>query len=767
MSQVRTYDRSFAGGIVSPDLFGRFDLVKFQTGVANALNMKVLPTGQLYNREGLDFIQAVKFSNKRTRIIPFNYNTTQTYIIELGDLYIRFHTGGSTLLDGVPQNITGISQAATGVLTYAGADPANGKWMYLSGIAGMTELNGRYVIVTNVNAGANTFELYDLFGNPIDTSTYTAWSANGTIEAVYEVVTPYVEAHLFDIHYVQSADVLTLVHPSYAPRELSRVAAANWTLGTITFAPTIGTPVGQTATPAVAGAATWTYAVTALASDGLEQSLQSANAVATLAATPLSATNYVTVAWTAVSGAVRYNIYRKDDGIYGYVGQSAVTSFRDEGVTPDLAVTPPNANTPFGSSNNYPSTVSYSDQRRCFAGTNNRRQTFWMTRAGTESNLSYSIPTRDDDSITYRIAAREANAIKHLVPYGDLIAFTAAAAWRIWGGSGDVLTPPTTNAKPQSYVGANNVQPLVTPVSVLFSQAQGGMIQELTYSSSSDGTRIGYNTTDLSIFAPQLIKGYTIVDGSYAHYPDKCAWWVRSDGTLLGQTYVKEQDMNAWHQHTTAGGTFESVASTVESNADRLYTVTNRTLNGQTVRYIERLHFDTSEAIEDSFFVDSGLSYDSTPTDSVRGLYHLEGETVSVLADGGVHPAVVVTDGVITLDADYSVIRAGIGITADVEFLPPVIQGEAFGHGRPKNINEIFASVRASAAFFAGPDADNLQEVKARTDEAYDSPPALMTGVVDLKLTPDWNADAPLLIRHTAPLPLRLLSISFEIEVGG
>lgn len=766
MTQTRVYNRSFSGGIVSGDLHGRFDLVKFQTGVKDAVNMKVLPTGQLFKRDGFAYIQTMKYGTKLSRCIPFNYNTTQTYILEFGDLYIRFHTGGSTLLDGSPQAITGILKATTGVLTYTGADPTNGQWAWLSGNSGMTEINSRYAVVTSVNVGAKTFQLYDLFGNPINTSNYGVWTAGGTFERVYEIASPYVEADLFAIHYVQSADVLTLVHPNYAPRELSRVSAASWTLTAISFAPAIVAPASLTVTPAVPAGTTYSYAATALAADGLEESLQ-VNGSTVVGAATLSSAAYNTLTAAAVSGAVRYNFYRKDDGIYGLIGQSGVVSFRDTGVTPNLAITPPNSNTPFGSSGNYPAAVSYSDQRRIFAGTNARRQTFWMTRTGTESNLSYSIPTRADDAIIYRIASREANAIRHLVPYGDLIALTAAAAWRIYGGFGEVLTPATTVVKPQSYVGANNTQPVVTPNSVLFAQNQGSMLQELSYVVGVSGAPTGYSVSDISIFAPHLIKGYTIVDMAYAAYPDKIVWSARSDGVLLGLTYVKEQEVAAWHQHNTSGGAFESVATTQENNADRVYTIVKRTINSKTMRYLERLNFSVSEALNDSFYVDSGLTYSGAPKNTLRGFYHLEGETLRPLADGGVHPAVTVVDGAITLDAEYSKVHAGLGITADTKFLPPVIQGEAFGHGRPKNINEIFVSVRDSAAFFAGPDVDHLIEQKARTNEPYDSAPGLYTGVVDLVVLPGWSMDAPMMIRHTLPLPLRLLSISMELEIGG
>lgn len=766
MSQSRTYNKSFSGGIVSDELHGRFDLAKFQNGLKDARNMIVRPAGAVYSREGFDYIQTAKYGDKKCRLFEFNYNTEQTYILEFGDLYIRFHTGGSTLLSGAAQAITGITNAAVGVLSYAGADPTNGTWMYIADNDGMTEINSRYVVVTNVNAGANTFELYDLFGNPIDTTNYGVWTAGGEMDSVYEVVSPYAESDLFELDIVQSADVVTITWVGDAPRELTRLSATSWSLSTITFAPTIAAPTGATATPAVAGAATYNYAVTSIASDGLEESLQ-ANFSAVAAAATISATNYITLAgFAAVTGAIRYNFYRKDDGIYGFIGQSGTNSFRDTGITPDLSITPPNSNNPFSGSSNFPAAVSYSDQRRVFAGTLNRRQTVWMTRAGTESNLSYSIPTRDDDSITFRIAAREANAIRHLVPLGDLLALTASAAWRIWGGSTDVITPATLTAKPQAYIGANSAQPIVTPVSVLFAQAEGSMVQELVYSTSADGTNNGYQVNDLSIFAPALIEGYTITDMAYAHYPYKCGFFIRSDGVLLGLTYVKEQEVSAWHRHDT-DGEFESVAVTVESNANRVYVSVKRTINGQTVRYIERLHIASSAAIEDCFFVDSGLTYDSTPVDTLRGFYHLEGETIKVLVDGGVHPDAVVTDGTITLDFEGSTIHGGLAYTHDVTLLPAALQGEAFGFGRPKNVNQAFVRVVQSAGFYVGPDEDNLIEVPWRTDEDYGTPAALRTGVVDLLLLPDWSEDAPVLFRQSEPLPMRLASLGLEIEVGG
>jgi len=223
---VKPLMRSFAGGEITPELFGRIDLDKFQTGLSRALNFRVLPHGPAQNRAGFQYVLTTKIYDLASRVIPFTWSVDQTMVLEFGNFYVRFHTQGGTLLE-TGLTITAITQANPGVLTYTGTDPASNDWMYLSGIGGMTGLNGRYVKAVNVDAGANTFELYDLDGNSIDTSALAAYTAGGTAARVYTLATNYTAAEVFDLHYTQSADVLTLVHPSHPVHELQRVGATN------------------------------------------------------------------------------------------------------------------------------------------------------------------------------------------------------------------------------------------------------------------------------------------------------------------------------------------------------------------------------------------------------------------------------------------------------------------------------------------------------------------------------------------------------------
>lgn len=760
---IKTLFRSFAAGIIAPELHGRLDLAKFQTGLATCRNFWVLPHGPAQNRPGFGYVLEVKDSTKRTRIVPFSYNTEQTFVIEFGDQYVRWHTQGGTLLE-TGLTITGISQANPGVLTYTGSDPSNGDWMYLSSIGGMTQLNGRYVKVANVNGGANTFELTDIHGGAnINTTSYTAYTSGGTAARVYTVTTPYVEADLFDLHFVQSADVLTIVHPSYEPRELRRLGATNWQLSTITFTPTISAPAAPTVTPSGAGGSQYTYVTTAIAAETLEESLASATTTSTgVALTTAGAYNSIIPA--AVSGAVRYNVYRLSNGLYGYIGQSDGTTFQDENITPDVSQTPPTASTPFTGANNYPGAVGYHEQRRCFGGTNTKPQTFWATRSATENNLSYSIPTRDDDAISFRIAAREVNRIRHIVSLDQLLLLTSGGEWKVAPQNSDVLTPTSAAPKSISTEGASNVQPAVASSAVIFVQESGARLREMKYKWESNG----YDVRDISIMAPHLFDDTTIADLAYAKTPNKMVWCVRSDGKLLGLTYLPEHDVLGWHLHDT-DGLFESVAAVKEGNEHVLYAVIKRTINSRTVRYVERLHTRKFSAAEDAFFVDSGLTYDSTATATISGLWHLEGEEVAILADAAEVTGLTVTNGAVTLPYEASTVHIGLPITADLRTLPLSFEAQAFGQGVQKNINAAYLRVKDASGFRVGPtfeDAD-MVEWTQRSDEPYGTPPALTTGVVEVTVMPEWGDDAQLCLRQTAPLPATVLSMVLEVAVGG
>lgn len=766
---TRTLWRSFAGGEITPEMFGRFELTKYQTGLRKALNFMTLPHGPAARRPGTRHVLEVRDSSQPVCLIPFEFSADQTMVLEFGHQYVRFHTGGATLLEtGLP--ITAITQANPGVVTYTGADPANGDWMFLSGIGGMTDLNGRYVKVAALNAGANTFQLTDLGGNPINTAALPAFTSGGTAARVYTLATPYAGAHLFDIHFAQNNDVLTLVHPNYPAKQLARLGATNWTLTDVSFAPTIAPPTGVNVTPtspAPANPTPQSYCVTAVAADGITESV--ASAVVSTSNNLANAGNYNTIAWSASAGAARYNVFKRRGGSFGYMGQTTGLSVVDDYVTPDTIKTPPESIYALNTGpNDYPSAVTYHEQRRIFGGTNLRQQTILATRNGTESNLTSSLPSQADDAMEFKVAAQKQSRIRHLVPLSDLMALTANGEWRIFADGEPSMTPTSLSVRPMGNSGASNVQPVVTSGSILYVQAQGSRLRELSY--GGEAAAGSYKSIDISIMAPHLFNGFTIQQLAYARAPDQLCWAVRSDGALVGMTYVPEQQVYGWHQHDT-DGEFKSVCAVPEGREDATYFVVERTVNGRTAKFVERMAPRLFSELEDAYFVDCGGTYRGAPTSRVRGLWHLEGEQVSILADGAVVSPQAVVDGAITLDDEASVVHVGLPFVSDLQTLPLAFEAmQALGQGTLRNVTAANLRVTQTSMFKVGtsPDRSKLIPNRSRAvSDDFDSPPSLKTSDVKVGVPGNWDADGCIYVSQEEPLPCTILAMTLEVATGG
>ena len=739
---ARTLWRSFAGGEVTPELYGRLDLSKYQTGLALCRNFTTLPHGPAARRPGFRYCVEARQTDS-VRLIPFAYSADQTVVLEFGEAYVRFIIGGELLLEADKAVVSIVGDT----VTVTGHGWSDGDDVYIG---------GSFFRISA--ATTNTFTASSVQGGPAPTGT--------TAARVYTVVTPYDEFDLGDLHYAQNSDVLTITHPNYAAHELARLGATNWTFTPVSFAPSAAVPtgVGVVATIGTGGnLSPQNYVVTAIGADGVTESLAS-SIVSTSNNLSVSG-NYNTLSWSAVTDATRYNVYKQRGGSFGYIGQTTGLSIVDDNVLADTTKTPPEdiytLNTGTG---DYPSAVTYYEQRRWFAGTRNEPQNVWATRNGTESNLTSSLPSQEDDGLEFRIASRQQNAIRHLLPLADLIALTVGGEFRIYADSAPNITPTSLSVKPQGYSGAANVQPALTSGSILYVQAQGSRIRELAYNWQSSA----YQSLDISIMAPHLFNGYAVRDMAFSRAPVPTLWVVRTDGTLLGMTYVPEQQVYGWHQHTT-DGEFESVAVVSEGNEDVLYASINRVINGREVRYIERLQSRQFTEQVDAFFVDSGLTYEGAATDTLTGLWHLEGKTVQVLADGAVFPEVVVEGGAIALESEASVVHVGLGYVSDLQTLPIAFEGApAAGQMVRKNVNAVALRYVQSNLMKAGPSFDRLADYAERsTTDPYDSPPALRTGEARWAIGASWNSDGGVCVRQDAPLPLTVLSLTLDVATGG
>lgn len=1058
-------------------MFGRIDDTRYQTGLRKAKNVVVKPHGPVVMRPGLRFVNEVRSSANRVRLIPFKYSLTQSLAVELGNQYIRFHSNGATLSNvGVPalQRFTGLvfTNGSASITVGAHAFAANDKVRFDIGVAGFVANQIYYVSgtgstwvtlkseissTTPINANATIGSSTAYIGKDYEIGEIVAYSgykycaqvalsasdaaklpsaspSPGTnanwyyINSTYiEIPSPYSDTEVFDITYVQSNDVITLCHPSHAPRELRRYSSNRYALVASQFATPVAAPqtveisanrgqkiritAANTGNPCTVTVATpftnqlavgepfyidevvgmtqlnnrfytaldfpsansvrirnydgqdWVNAssYTAYSSGGMLQVASplsditsryrvtafSQDLVESDPSDIKSATNnlningsYNTLSWFPVTGVARYNVYKEQNGLYGYIGQvdakpdklsstvaswsnvgsfankvvislpaldsfgvgdaikftgslptpltigvvyfviskaevsgvgtltlsdtptgSAITfgtypsigstatlsrhfAFVDDNIAPDMSKSPPIRDIGlFASTNNYPRAVTYFEQRKCFGGTLTDPQTIWMTKNSTESDMSYSLPTQDNDRIKFKLAARDANVVRHLVPMDSLLMLTNSAEWRITSVNSDAITPTSISVRPQSYVGSNNVQPWVINNSIVFCSARGGHVRELGYDPQIQSFRTG----DLSLRSTHLFDDYELSDMCYSKAPIPVIWAVSTSGKLLGLTFVPEEQVGGWHQHET-DGLFESCTSIPEGEEDSVYVVVQRNVNGAVKRFVEV--FDTLEnkSIETSFHLDCGLSADGTSSGSVgmtltsagsvwtagatltltaasatftvgttdvgdqiwlytlagtpvkmtitsvtsttvaqatcnvaipqelrgatrvdwawardtfSGLAHLNGESVSVLADGvplGLFP---VSLGGVTISVPAVKVSIGLPYSAHVETLPASIQVDGYGQGRTKNISRSWLRLKNSYGLQIGPDEANLRPVNASVPLA-----AAEQRQTEALLDPSWQNDGVAVIKQDHPLPFTLIGMTLEASVG-
>lgn len=819
---------SFAAGELAPALQGRVDLAKYQVGLATCLNWFVHPFGGVSTRAGTAFVGETCDRAVRSRLIPFSFNTQQTYVLEFGDRRMRIVKEGGYVLE--PElSIAGITRANPGIVTTTAPHGlSSGDAVWLQGIQGMEEVNRRRFTVTVL--GGSSFAI------GIDTATYGTWTSGGTAARLYTVATPYPEADLPRLKYVQSADTMTLTHPSHAPRNLTRTGHASWSLTTITYAPTQQPPTALASDSPGSG---HDYVVTAVSEETGEESVASASVSAT--------TETSKITWTDAAGANSYNIYKGKNGVYGFIGRAGdgTTGFTDTTVAPDTSDTPPEDKNPFDTTDHYPGCSTYHEGRQWYARTNQKPQTLWSSASAAFNNMNTSSPSKDSDAITRTIASREVNEIRHLLSLNVLLVWTSGAVWKAWAGQqADVMTPANCAVKPQSYEGVSDVPPIGTESSALYVTASGKKVRDVAYEFTSDS----FQGRNLSILAGHLFEAHGIEEWAYARDPSGVVWCVRADGVLLAFTYLKEHDVYAWSRHVT-DGTVESVATVQEGDETILYLAVKRTVGGQTVRHVERMASRYFPDVYSAWCVDSGVSYDGRNTDTGRTLalsgsswsagdtvtvtaaghtpftsasvgkqyilrsgqnqvtvtvaaytdsthvsatldtaphtslqatalsdwalatstlgrlWHLEGRELAVLGDGSVQPTATVVGGSITLVRACGRVVAGLPYTCDLETLN-IEAGQPTLQGRQKVIGEVVLRVKDTRGLSAGPTSDRLVDIKERTTEQPGYPTMLTTGDERVLVDPSWNTQGRVFVRQANPLPATVVAIIPRIEAG-
>lgn len=795
---------SFAGGELSPSLRARVDLAKYRVGLALCRNFFILPGGGCASRPGFQAILRSKQSAinaVKPRLIPFSFSTTQTYIIEFGHLYIRvIYNGGYALEAG--QSVTSVTKGATTVINKVAHGYSDGEWIYFYSVTGMVELNSSPGFVGVVTGAAgNSFTINDIDGNSVDSTAWAAFIA-GTMARVYTLVSPYDEDDLPLIKFAQNADTMTITHPSYAPRYLTRSSHVSWSFTTVTFAPTVQPPTGVTLARTNAGAFYKQYAVASVADSG-EESVPSATVDTTAA--PTAALNQDTgvgirITWTApASGGTPdfYNIYASrqwhqvlgaggNADVLGYIGSSETLAFTDTNIEPDFSLRPVATADITSTYGNF-GCNAYFQGRQFFAATTNYPQVVAASAAGNFKNFNEHQIIRDDDPFIIQLLANQVNAIKHLVSLNSLVALTGDGAWILAGDRQDeAITALSVRALPQQYNGCSDVPPLNVSSDILYCQDRGAKVRTLAY---QDTTNL-FTGVDITVLASHLFTGREILETAYCEEPYSLVYAVMSDGAMNVMTYLKEQDIYAWARWTSPGSNasdaFVSVASIAEGNQHVAYVVTRRSASGvkggNYYYMIERLstrQWIGSDGLIDPdlvFALDSAIEQDGASTTTVRGLHHLIGANVEVYADGGKQNSkIVAADGTITLDTAASRIVAGLAYTPQMQTLRLEV-GDGSIQGKRKKVSRLSMIVNEARGLKAAQMRDDLEgnsivgqlyEMKERSSaQTMSSALPFFSGVRSMILQGGYQVDGSVFIQGTPGLPCEVLAVIPTITVG-
>ncbi len=729
MAKASPIITSFSKGVLSPFLKGRPDFQHYFSGCEDMENFMVMPEGGLTKMQGTKFVDRLKNDSQVGRIIPFRFSASQVYIMVFNGGKIRFYKDQATILE-TAQNITNATQANPCVVTYSGADNyANGDEVYISGVVGMTQLNGKRYKVAGVNTGANTFQLTDLDGNNINSTSYTAYSSGGTVAEVYEVTMPYSASELINIKKVQDDDIMYLFHPSYDIRKLVRSGHTSWTLSTITwdadhwppFRPTnVNTSLTMTAS-AASGAITIT-ASSAFFASGM------------------------------VGGYIKIST--------GYALITAFTSTTQVNATTVVNV-PTTAQTDwaigaFSSYYGYPVDGAIYDQRLALI----QDRYVWLSK--TEEYENFKTGAGDDDGMLYNPADDESNNYKWVKSGLNLVLGSEGGLANLGSGNDNVaLTPSNVVAKKQTNYGCSSVSPQKIGSLIYYVQQSGRKVMQYGYSLEADS----FKANDLTVLSRTIAQS-KIKEMDYMQSPFNVLWAVLENGNLISLTREEDQQVFAWAKHNTDGD-FESlgVIPNTTTGYDEVWVIAERNINGNTRRYVEYFvpPFDEDTAQEDSFFVHSGLTYDGSPVSSVSGLDHLEGESVAVLADGAVQNNKTVTSGSITLDSSASVVQVGLPYTAFVKTMP-IDFGASNGSAQNKwkKIFDCFVRLWRSLGLKVGT-SDAQDTVPFRTSGMnMDEPPTLFTGDKQIHFNAGWERNQHVYIKHDQPTNCTVLMISLN-----
>lgn len=762
MPKASPIQNAFNAGEVSPLFEARVDHAKRKNAVAVLENYYPVPQGPVIRRPGTRYVASVKTPANRTAIIPFEFSTTQAYIIEVGDEYFRFYKDGGQILDGGPYEIT---------TPYAQAD--------------LFDADGRLRLKFAQSADILYLAHPDYPPQKLSRTGHTAW----TLTEIDFQDGPWASVNNSFTNQLKLAGVagtnivLDSVESIWVAGDVGRqIRYKGATTGT-------ATPIFTNVTQADPAVCTTTSSHTLNPGDeilvtsvgGMVELNQRRFNVGAVTSTTFELDGEDSTGHTAYTSSGGAELIVEGDWTWLEI-TSYETALRVRVTIRGARLQEASVTTPYwrwwlwDTAGDYPATVTFYEDRLFWGGAPEYPQRIDGSRTGDYENMAPTDPdgvVADDHALSVTLNARKVNVVRWLADdENGLLIGTAGGEWVLRPSTlGEALSPTNRAAKRPTSYGSTISAPVRVGPATLFVQRAGRKLRELAYNVTANG----FQAPDMTLLA-EHITSPLLLDLEYQQEPHGIIWGVRSDGVLLGFSYNREEDVTGWHRHILGGVSDASdTPAAVESIAvipawtggrDHLWLVVKRYIDGATVRTVEYMEAEWTEGsdLEDAFYVDSGLTYDSTPATIISGLDHLEGETVAILTDGAVHPTKEVTGGEITLDYSASVVQIGLGYTSVLETLR-IEAGAADGtsQGKIKRITRVVVRFLQTIGAWAGPPDDVLELSFRDADDPMDSPPPIFDGDREINWPSGYDTEGVVRIEQRDPLPSTIVAIMPQV----
>lgn len=744
---------SFNSGEWSPLLHDRLDFDKFFAAARLQENNFVLPYGGFVRRAGTQYVSESK-NNTKIFLAPFIFSSTTTYVIEFGNLYMRFYNNGAPVFSGstVLEVVTPWTTAQLFQLQFVQDDDI----MYL------------------VHP--------DVPRQKLTRTSATAFS----LDEVVDVTPPLLDENKTDDTLI--VDVLT-----GSGEMISTLAQFNadhidsyWQLRYQRDANYVQqSAVGSTSELTVEG--DWRFEVHLGTSSSLEANIEQLSqdgstweVIRNILVDAQSPQDIIRIGTQETDKQMRVTIVSISAGSgHAYLenissfskGLVKVTAFTDAThVDVDVietlfatTATPYWSEGAFSDVRGYPAAVCIYEERLWYGGSRFEPQTYYGSKI--EDYEDFPVGTLDTDRVKKTLGGLTRNAIKWMVGQEDLLIGTSGEAFRI--STGDNLQPLTPTVIPrqrsQTNYGSEDLQAQIVGDTVMFVQRGGRKLREFTYSFENNK----YKSPDLTVLSEHMTLG-GITQMAYQSDLFSILWGITGSGNLIGFAWERDQQLAGWFRYVIDGD-YESVAVIPGPDGDEVWVSVNRTINSVTKRYIERINPNVWTDEEDAFYVDSGVTVSGSSTNSFSGLDHLIGETVSVLGDGadfGDH--VVDESGEINTGIEFASI-AQIGLPIVSRFKPmkfDIDNTRGNSQGQFKQISKVEVLCLRSMNFRIVDDDGKDIKVKWRNmvDKTNTAIP-FFSGVATFELTSDVCADPSYTIVQDRPFPMTITSVTTRYEI--